>query len=88
MTKVVRIKAKVVAHKPTYDELRQELRDMERDYDSLLMDYEDLNRDYEKEVNEVAQLQVLIAELKCEVYDLQNELAAAKFSKADTKVVS
>ena len=88
MAKVVRIKARVVAHKPTYDELRQELRDMERDYDSLLMDYEDLNRDYEKEVNEVAQLQLLIAELKCKVYDLQNELAAAKYTKADTKVVS
>lgn len=88
MVKIVKVKAKVAAHKPTYDELRQELRDMERDYDSLLMDYEDLNRDYEKEVSEVAQLQLLIAELKCEVYDLQNELAAAKYTKANTKVVS
>jgi hypothetical protein len=71
-----------------YDELRQELRCVEQDYDNLIMEYEDLNRDYEKEVNEVVQLQLLVTELKSEIYDLQNELAAAKYTKADTKVVS
>lgn len=88
MAKIVRIKAKVAAHKPTYDELWQELQDTIRDYNNLIIEYEDLNRDYENEVNEVGQLQLLVAELKCEIYDLQNELAAAKYTKADTKVVS
>ena len=88
MAKVVRIKAKIAEHKPTYDELRQELRCVEQDYDNLIMEYEDLNRDYEKEVNEVVQLQLLVTELKSEIYDLQNELAAVKYTKADTKVVS
>lgn len=66
MAKIVKVKAKVktCGH---CEELRQELRDREREYDDLLMDYEDLNRDYEMQVQTIVDLEAKVGALKSQL---------------------
>lgn len=66
MAKIVKVKAKVKTCAQC-EELRQSLRDRERDYDTLLMDYEDLNRDYEMQTQTIVDLETKIAALKSQL---------------------
>lgn len=66
MAKIIKVKAKIKTCAQC-EELRQELRDREREYDDLLMDYEDLNRDYEMQAQTIVDLEAKIGALKSQL---------------------